>query len=412
MGRKHGLRRNLVHSDGRSKDSASHIRCADQFEKTLNRSILTEGTMKEREDNGPGRRCHGSGNHRRRRNQRSDGLERFEMRGIVAALLPGGDGTLRDVPVTRTVDADRRDDVRGRVESSQDMCSGHTTDIVLGRTSPEDDHDVEAIVQRLSHAERLYRTVMSPVSSQSIRRIGAPIAVQSVQPELLIKNYARRMAGESGNRESGSRSTSRYLPDPHFLAHHGLRIKGFATSSAVADIVALAVSHVESSLQRLAESGLAVFREARSLWQLTPDGKEAHRRALADDVRAFDLDTLRTRYGSFLEVNEDFKTLCGQWQLRDGEPNDHCDAAHDADVISRLVELDRRAQPIVSAMVEVVPRLAPYGPRLSVACSDVQRGEFRQFTGVMCGSYHDIWMELHEDLILTQGIDRSAEGSF
>jgi hypothetical protein len=34
------------------------------------------------------------------------------------------------------------------------------------------------------------------------------------------------------------------------------------------------------------------------------------------------------------------------------------------------------------------------------------------FTGVMCGSFHDIWMELHEDLILTQGIDRATEGSF
>jgi len=30
----------------------------------------------------------------------------------------------------------------------------------------------------------------------------------------------------------------------------------------------------------------------------------------------------------------------------------------------------------------------------------------------MCGSYHDVWMELHEDLILTLGIDRAAEGSF
>ena len=30
------------------------------------------------------------------------------------------------------------------------------------------------------------------------------------------------------------------------------------------------------------------------------------------------------------------------------------------------------------------------------------------FTGVMCGSYHDAWMELHEDLILTQGIDRAG----
>jgi len=34
------------------------------------------------------------------------------------------------------------------------------------------------------------------------------------------------------------------------------------------------------------------------------------------------------------------------------------------------------------------------------------------FTGVMCGSFHDIWMELHEDLMLLQGIDRAEEGSF
>ena len=29
----------------------------------------------------------------------------------------------------------------------------------------------------------------------------------------------------------------------------------------------------------------------------------------------------------------------------------------------------------------------------------------------LSGSYHDVWMELHEDLILTQGIDRAEEGS-
>jgi hypothetical protein len=26
----------------------------------------------------------------------------------------------------------------------------------------------------------------------------------------------------------------------------------------------------------------------------------------------------------------------------------------------------------------------------------------------MCGSYHEVWMELHEDLILTQRLDRVA----
>jgi hypothetical protein len=34
------------------------------------------------------------------------------------------------------------------------------------------------------------------------------------------------------------------------------------------------------------------------------------------------------------------------------------------------------------------------------------------FTGVGCGSFHDIWMELHEDLVVLQRIDRASEGSF
>ena len=51
-------------------------------------------------------------------------------------------------------------------------------------------------------------------------------------------------------------------------------------------------------------------------------------------------------------------------------------------------------------------------PRLEATCRRVLDGERNMFTGVMCGSYHDVWMELHEDLILTQGIDRVAEGSF
>ncbi len=51
-------------------------------------------------------------------------------------------------------------------------------------------------------------------------------------------------------------------------------------------------------------------------------------------------------------------------------------------------------------------------PRLTGSRKALEAGDQRMFTGVMCGSYHDVWMELHEDLILSQGIDRVAEGSF
>ena len=56
--------------------------------------------------------------------------------------------------------------------------------------------------------------------------------------------------------------------------------------------------------------------------------------------------------------------------------------------------------------------MARYAGRLDTAAAQVAAGEVKQFTGVMCGSFHDIWMELHEDLIVLQRIDRVEEGSF
>lgn len=211
---------------------------------------------------------------------------------------------------------------------------------------------------------------------------------------------------------ASSQSADSPSGNPHFLTHHALRIKGFATSGTLADIAALALDSVEESLRMLASSGHALFREARALWQLTPEGREAHRDALAHDVATVDVDALSTHYRAFLEVNDRFKSLCGEWQLRDGAPNDHSDPAYDSQVIGRLAELNGYAQPIITAMAGIVPRLSPYASRLESACRNVVEGSHNLFTGVMCGSFHDIWMELHEDLILTQGIDRASEGSF
>lgn len=200
--------------------------------------------------------------------------------------------------------------------------------------------------------------------------------------------------------------------EPGFLTHHALRIKGFAPTEMLVDMVLLEFPVVEGKLHDMASSGLAVFREARSLWQLTPDGRQAHLEELARDVQKFDLEAVKPLYLSFLEINDAFKTLCGDWQLREGAPNDHTDAKYDRAVIDRLQRLHEQTQPVVSKMADQVPRLRPYGIRLEQAVTHVDQGMVTMFTGVMCGSFHDIWMELHEDLILTQGINRAAEGSF
>ena len=200
--------------------------------------------------------------------------------------------------------------------------------------------------------------------------------------------------------------------DPFFRTFHALRIKGFAKADVVAEVSGLPAEVVDEHLVALKDREWAVFREARELWQLSPVGRDEHRIALQADVGGAVLDDLHEAYSGFLELNERFKALCGDWQLRDGQNNDHTDGGYDAAVIARLQSIDTAAQPLVRKMGEVLERLAPYGPRLERSCQQVLAGETKMFTGVMCGSYHDVWMELHEDLILTQGIDRTAEGSF
>jgi hypothetical protein len=201
--------------------------------------------------------------------------------------------------------------------------------------------------------------------------------------------------------------------DPFFRTFHALRIKGFAKAEVVAEVADLPQTLVDEHLQALQAREWAMFREARQLWQLTPVGRDEHKIALVEDVGHTHIAAkLHDPYHHFLDLNGRFKELCGDWQLKNGAPNDHSDTTYDATVVERLVALDVEAAPIVTAMGEVLARLAPYTARLNQTCQRVVAGETNMFTGVMCGSYHDVWMELHEDLILTQGIDRSAEGSF
>jgi len=201
--------------------------------------------------------------------------------------------------------------------------------------------------------------------------------------------------------------------DPFFRTFHAVRIKGFSKAETIAEVADLPLSVVNEHLDGLQQREWAMFRQARQLWQLTTIGREEHRVALTQDVGGGNLhDALAVPYAAFLAANERFKELCGDWQLRDGEHNDHADAEYDRRVINRLVELDHEIAPVVHQMGSVLHRLVPYGSRLARTCRRVVEGETEMFTGVMCGSYHDVWMELHEDLILTLEMDRVAEGSF
>ena len=200
-----------------------------------------------------------------------------------------------------------------------------------------------------------------------------------------------------------------------FRTLHALRIKGFATVSTLADMTGSPSRDVEAHLAHWSAAELVQFRETRALWQLTATGRALHRDLLREDVAPVVPNSdLAAAYGQFLAYNEQFKELCGAWQIFkfNGELNDHSDAGYDAAVLENLAHLHAAAEVPIAAMGDVFERMAPYGPRLESVLIRIQDGQSNMFTGVMCGSYHDVWMELHEDLMLTQGIDRALEGSY
>jgi phosphoenolpyruvate-protein kinase (PTS system EI component) len=193
------------------------------------------------------------------------------------------------------------------------------------------------------------------------------------------------------------------------LVLHTLRVRGFVTPDGFRESIG---DHPAAILAGLVEAGQVRHIEKRDMFGLLPPGRERQESLLAgyagEAVRA----ELHGHYQHFLELNDVFKQLCTDWQMKGDTQNDHTDADYDAACVARLVELNEQSRTTLAGFTAAVARMGRYSSRLDEAAARVVAGENKLFTGVMCSSFHDVWMELHEDLIVLQGIDRVEEGSF
>ncbi len=193
---------------------------------------------------------------------------------------------------------------------------------------------------------------------------------------------------------------------------HGLRLKGFAETDAVAALTGMSSQPCAYQLCAAESEGLVLHREGRmSGWMLTPAGRAEVAKLLAAELDACGRRaTVEDAYRRFLAVNGDFLALCTDWQMIDEHTlNDHADPHYDAAVIVRLGLLDDQVQPVCCDLGEARGRFGGYGPRLAEARQKVQDGATDWFTKPMIESYHTIWFELHEDLLATLAIERSRE---
>ena len=158
---------------------------------------------------------------------------------------------------------------------------------------------------------------------------------------------------------------------------------------------------------RLVAAGFAVRRG--DVLVLTPAGRtEADERFCL--VGRPGHEHVQAAYDRFGSLNRTLLAICTDWQVRSGGvPNDHRDPVYDWSVIDRLVTLDEQVGPVVRRLGKHVDRFVPYRERMREARRRVADGDSDWLLSPRLDSYHTVWMQLHEDLLLGLGIQRGEE---
>jgi hypothetical protein len=189
---------------------------------------------------------------------------------------------------------------------------------------------------------------------------------------------------------------SQPLPDDAWLVLHEVRIRGIAHDQGT-ELVAV-----------LVEQGL-VARVPRGL-RITTEGRDLHATWARLDPGTDTEAAVMRAYERFLPINRELLRVCSDWQVRPGGvPNDHRDLHYDWEILDRARALDERVGPVVRQVARHVDRFGRYRSRLRAALARVDEGDHDWLTSPRVDSYHSVWMQLHEDLLLALGTDRSDE---
>ncbi len=185
-----------------------------------------------------------------------------------------------------------------------------------------------------------------------------------------------------------------------------VRLKGRTNEADLVATLGEGPAGVAAMLEQLTAAGLLV--QGKTL-RLSPEGRERLNTLLAEERSGVDQSVLAKAYDDFRLVNNEFKALVSDWQLKDGQPNSHDDPEYDAGVLNRLDGVHQQVLPIIATLVTLLPRLNTYATKLSSALAKVKAGETTWLARPIIDSYHTVWFELHEELIAASGLTREDE---
>jgi pyruvate,orthophosphate dikinase len=190
-----------------------------------------------------------------------------------------------------------------------------------------------------------------------------------------------------------------------------LAIKGYGSAVGLAEALFTTPDEMRSFLDSLAADSLV--EAAADTFRLAPDGKRVTSQTLAEDRDRWGTDRAVVALDSFMVLDQRMKETVTAWQVRDadgaGTLNDHADPAYDARVLARLEALHADTLAWHRATDAPLTRFRIYIARLERAARLAIGGDPRYIASPRVDSYHSIWFELHEDLILLSGRTRAEE---
>ncbi|HKE76716.1 MAG TPA: hypothetical protein VKB57_24065 [Acidimicrobiales bacterium] len=186
-----------------------------------------------------------------------------------------------------------------------------------------------------------------------------------------------------------------------------LSVKGRATPEALGTAVDADAS---DTLARLVAAGLA--EETRLGYRVTELGA-----GRVDELYAREREragpVVEDVYAAFAPINDDIKQIVTDWQMRTvgGQLviNDHRDRGHDEGVVARLRRADATASAALGPLTAALPRFEVYPRRLRRAVTLIDDGDHSMIAAPVKDSYHTVWFELHEELIILAGRNRADE---
>jgi hypothetical protein len=185
-----------------------------------------------------------------------------------------------------------------------------------------------------------------------------------------------------------------------------VRLKGRMSEADLVATLGEDPADVAATLAQLTAVGLLVTGKAL---RISPEGRARLNALLAEERSGVDQNVLATSYGDFRAVNNEFKALVSDWQIKDGQPNSHDDAEYDAAILNRLDNVHQRVLPVIATVTTLLPRLHAYAAKLDSALDKVKAGDTTWLARPIIDSYHTVWFELHEELIAASGLTREEE---